>query len=258
MKLAYEAANTIEGHMVLNMLEQSGLSARIDGEFLQGGMGELPVAGLVRVMVDEADYDNARLLIKQWEELEAEPQTPIDRKNFSLGSTVVAFVAGVAVAAIYYNTPVTEDGIDYNGDGQLDETYTYVNYLLSEVSQDRNFDGNIDALYSYDSRGLIESSVHDDNFDGTFETQLMYEKGNVYRAMSDTNGDGSIDYREDYVFGVISKAAFLNPESGKPTKTKHFNALGLEYSLIDTTGDGVMDARHDYDSREEIAGRSLK
>ena len=53
MKLLYEAANTVEAHMILNLLEQSSLSARIDGEYLQGGVGELQAIGIVRVMVDE-------------------------------------------------------------------------------------------------------------------------------------------------------------------------------------------------------------
>ena len=57
MKLVYEAANNIEGHMILNLLQQAGVTGRIDGEFLQGGAGELQAGGVVRAMVDDADYD---------------------------------------------------------------------------------------------------------------------------------------------------------------------------------------------------------
>jgi len=263
MKLAYEAANSIEGHMILNLLEQSGLTARIDGEYLQGGMGELPAAGLVRVMIDEADYEEARLLILQWErdETTAEETTPeikISKKRGSFGPLAVAFFAGLALAVVYFRTPITEDGVDYNGDGKLDETYTYVNYLISEVSQDRNFDGKIDVIHSYSSRGLIESSISDEDFDGKFETETTYEKGNVYRTVSDTTGDDKFDYRADFVLGVLDRETFLNPDTGKPIKIKHFSPLRLDYSLIDTTGDGILDTRHDYDANEEITERSLK
>lgn len=32
MKLLYEASNSLEAHMILNLLEQEGLSGRIDGD----------------------------------------------------------------------------------------------------------------------------------------------------------------------------------------------------------------------------------
>jgi hypothetical protein len=61
MKLIYEASNTIEGHMILNLLEQAGLSGRVDGDYLQGGMGDLQTIGVIRVMVEDIDYDKARI-----------------------------------------------------------------------------------------------------------------------------------------------------------------------------------------------------
>jgi Putative prokaryotic signal transducing protein len=67
MRLIYEAPNTVEAHMILNLLEQAGLSARIDGEYLQGGIGELQVVGVVRVMVEEYDYPAAKLIIEEWD-----------------------------------------------------------------------------------------------------------------------------------------------------------------------------------------------
>ena len=143
MKLLYEAQNSIEAHMILNLLEQDGLVARIDGEYLQGGVGELQAVGVVRVMVDEGDYSSARKIIEQWdakqteETGEKEESLPQVKRNSSLGAGVVGFALGVAAMVAYYHTPVTYDGIDYDGDGTLDEQWIYVNDRPSKTKVDR-------------------------------------------------------------------------------------------------------------------------
>ena len=67
MRTLYEAANGLEARLLHDLLAQEGVPARICGEFLQGGIGELPAAGLVRLMVDERDYAAGRALIARWE-----------------------------------------------------------------------------------------------------------------------------------------------------------------------------------------------
>jgi len=67
MKLIYEASNIIEAHLILNLLEQAKLVARIDGEYLQGGIGELQAIGGMRVMVQESDFSQAQDIIQQWD-----------------------------------------------------------------------------------------------------------------------------------------------------------------------------------------------
>ena len=105
MKLLYEAANAVEAHMIVNLLEQSELTARIDGEFLQGGVGELQAFGVVRVMIDDTDYDQAIEIIKLWESKTA--QSDEIMPTISIGSVkfqyfilgiVIGFVFGVAVS----------------------------------------------------------------------------------------------------------------------------------------------------------------
>lgn len=64
MKLAYEAANSLEAHMIVNLLEQQGVRAEINGAFLQGAMGELPAAGMIRVMVDDEDHVRAKAIVQ--------------------------------------------------------------------------------------------------------------------------------------------------------------------------------------------------
>ena len=67
MKTVYDAATNIEAHLVMHQLEQAGIEASIQGEFLQGGIGELPAAGNIRVMVDPKDEAEARLVIADWD-----------------------------------------------------------------------------------------------------------------------------------------------------------------------------------------------
>ncbi len=64
MRTVYEAANLIDAHLVRQALEAEGIPAFIRGEALTGGMGELGVFGLVAVMVPEAAWTEARLLVE--------------------------------------------------------------------------------------------------------------------------------------------------------------------------------------------------
>lgn len=67
MTCVFEARNAIEAHMVLHVLQRCGIDARIEGEMLAGGMGELPVIGLIRVVVEPADREIALQAVSDWE-----------------------------------------------------------------------------------------------------------------------------------------------------------------------------------------------
>jgi hypothetical protein len=67
MKSVYDASNNIEAHLVMHQLQQAGIDATIQGEFLQGGVGDLPAAGNVRVMVPANYFEEARSVIADWE-----------------------------------------------------------------------------------------------------------------------------------------------------------------------------------------------
>ena len=84
--------------MILNLLEQRGISGRIEGEYLQGGIGELSAMGFVRVLVAEVDYAKAMQIISEWEAIQ-----PPEEKSGPETSTSIAlrtFVAGVFVGAV--------------------------------------------------------------------------------------------------------------------------------------------------------------
>ena len=76
METVFDAENNVEAHMIVHLLERSGIKAEIMGEYLQGGVGELPAHGNIRVVVDPSDVPEARKLISEWEaEQRATPST---------------------------------------------------------------------------------------------------------------------------------------------------------------------------------------
>jgi hypothetical protein len=73
MRRVFQAANHIQAHMVMHVLEQAGVHALVQGEYLQSGAGELPLGNLVGVAVADEDVETAREIISEWEKLMSEP-----------------------------------------------------------------------------------------------------------------------------------------------------------------------------------------
>ncbi len=84
--------------MILNLLEQQGITGRVEGEYLQGGIGELQAMGFVRVLVPEKDYAEAKKIIGAWESVQPAAENSSTGARASGGFTV--FVAGVIVGAV--------------------------------------------------------------------------------------------------------------------------------------------------------------
>jgi hypothetical protein len=98
MKSVYEASSGLDAHMILNLLEQHGISGHIEGEYLQGGIGELSAMGFVRVLVADEDHTAAMQLISEWEAI----QPPDEESRPEAGSSIAMrnFIAGVFVGAL--------------------------------------------------------------------------------------------------------------------------------------------------------------
>jgi hypothetical protein len=63
MQIIYRAANIIDANLVKAALEQIGVPAFVAGEYLTGGMGQLPMSDLVHVMVAGLDVERARPVV---------------------------------------------------------------------------------------------------------------------------------------------------------------------------------------------------
>jgi hypothetical protein len=61
--------------MVMHVLEQAGVHAHVQGEYLQSGAGELPLGNLVGVVVADEDVELAREIIGEWEKLMSAPSS---------------------------------------------------------------------------------------------------------------------------------------------------------------------------------------
>lgn len=84
--------------MILNLLEQRGISGRIEGEYLQGGIGELSAMGFVRVLVDDEDYVEAMQIISEWEAIQPPDEKPKPETSTSIALRI--FIAGAFAGAV--------------------------------------------------------------------------------------------------------------------------------------------------------------
>ena len=63
----FTAKNSLEANIVKGMLEANDVPAYIEGEYLQGAIGELAAIDFVFVSVDEANESKALNLVNQYE-----------------------------------------------------------------------------------------------------------------------------------------------------------------------------------------------
>jgi enoyl-CoA hydratase len=65
----YRAKDSPQAHVLRSALEDAGIHALVEGDLLQGALGELPVGWSTapRIMVEEHDAPQARALLERWE-----------------------------------------------------------------------------------------------------------------------------------------------------------------------------------------------
>ena len=63
MKIVYEAANLIDAHLVRHALEAAEIPVFLRGEQLIGGMGELPLFGVIAVCEPDSAFPEARDIV---------------------------------------------------------------------------------------------------------------------------------------------------------------------------------------------------
>jgi len=259
MKVVFEAGSGIDAHMISNLLEQQGIVARVDGEYLQGGVGDLQAHSFIKVRVNESDYKQAKSIISDWESEQelTEIETPTNNKvitktKYSIPVFILGLLIGAGLSIWSYNSsPVIINGIDYNDDGILDEKWIYKNNQISQSKLDRNFDNKVDVIYFYDRNKIISTAKVDDNFDGIFESEIKYQNGNVSYEESDLDQDGNIDQKAYYKHGVLYKIQIIGNSTTSPKKWQEYKLNKLVSSKYDSNGDGKYDVINEYDFFEE-------
>jgi hypothetical protein len=257
MRTLYEAANAVEAHMLLDLLRQQGIEAQIRGEHLQGAVGDLPAAGLVRLEIEDERYGAARAVIDEWEAMQ--PPAPVASRAgrpARLRWLMLGIVLGAGGLYGLVRTPVSTEGIDYDRDGRVDETWTYsARGTALKMESDRNHDGKVDYVLDFDERGLVMAAESDDDFDGRFETRYTFVDGNVETSRSDTDGDGFLDLRSYYRHGVLERSEHLEPLHGRLRRVEHYRLGKLVTADVDTDGDGELDVTLEYSGLAEVLSR---
>lgn len=264
MKTVYNAANALEAQMLLDVLRQEGITAHIRGAHLQGAMGELPAAGLVRLEVAEEDHLRAREAIDRWEAASPVPDTPVGTNaDGSVGRSGWALPAlgglalGVALSFGLTRLPASSEGQDNNGDGVLDEHWRFSasgRHLSTEL--DRNFDQRIDEVITFDGHGQLVRSDSDEDFDGVMDTHLHYKRNNPELGEVDLDGDGVTDVRTLYRDGVAHTVEYIDPITQKVARVEHVRLGAATSADIDTNGDGRLDTTEGYSRVGAVVSRA--
>ena len=100
MIIVYRAANIADAHLIRQMLEAEGMPAFIQGEYLQGAVGELPANTEILVRVSDDRYDDARAVVAEWES--GEPMTFDDDEDDDDAAAVVAAPTAKQSAIRYF------------------------------------------------------------------------------------------------------------------------------------------------------------
>jgi len=249
----YECNLAVEAHMICDLLSQVGISSRVDGEFLQGAAGEIPLGNTVKVRVDPACAVEAREVIAEWETRQpAEPPTAPARKNSGL-KTVLWFSAGLVIGGsgmlLALRTPATYDSVDYDGDGHNDIHYKYNGRAIARMDFDRDDDGKVDARWIFDVNGAESEYDSDDDFDGRFEWRGEAEEGEVVRNVLDADGDGQPERVAHSKNGVLESVDYYS--GGRIVKREQYRSGLLSSAEHDADGDGQFERSVEFDARSD-------
>lgn len=252
----YECNLAVEAHMVVDLLSQAGISARVEGEFMQGIAGEIPLGNTVKVRVDPARAAEAREVIADWEKLQPPPDSAVAPtvKSPRLATPLLLLLGalgGGALTALLMSLRTASNGVDYNDDGHDDVIFHYAGDRPTSTEYDRNLDRRIDARWTFDWYGNEKSFESDDDFDGRFEWQAEVENGNIRRSVLDADGDGRPEQVWHFVNGVVASADFHFASGGRIVKRQFYRNGLLDSADFDDDGDGRFERRVQYDAHAE-------
>lgn len=89
MHIAYRAETLIDAHLVKDALERAEIPAFVAGEYLTGGVGQLPAMDYVAVMVPESTREAAAAVVEQVQRALAEARREADRWDEDPGIATV-------------------------------------------------------------------------------------------------------------------------------------------------------------------------
>jgi hypothetical protein len=81
MRIIYRAQNLIDAHLVKDALESAEIPAFISGEYLTGGVGQLPALDYVAVLVPESSVDIAEPIVREIDHALAEARQVLQEQD---------------------------------------------------------------------------------------------------------------------------------------------------------------------------------
>ena len=250
----YECTLLVEAHMICDLLARAGISARVDGEFLAGAGGELPLGNTIKVRVDPSRAAEAREVIDEWQRLnppDAPPTSAVPPRWRSPLWFFVGVLIGGGVMLLALRTPVATDRADSNDDGILDEFYVYRGQALSRVDYDRNADGMIDARWLYDLNGHPERYESDDDFNGSFEWSHSIREDSTADHVRDADGDGRPELMMHFRHDVARGDTLYSADGRVVARSRYDNGV-LVSREIDKDGDGRFERRIEFDAMGDV------
>jgi hypothetical protein len=246
----YECTLAVEAHMICDLLARAGISARVDGEFLAGAGGDLPLGNTIKVRVDPTRAVEAREVIDEWEREQPPPEPTVIPPRSRVRSPLwflVGILVGGTIMFVVLRTPYTASRVDTNADGIDDEFYYYSGQVVERVESDRNNDRRIDARWFNDIRGVLSRYEGDDDFDDRFEVQSEAEKGEIVTSTLDSNGDGRPDKVTHFSQGIAEGVDIYDEQGRRIVARMHFKDPFLTATDFDDDGDGTFERHVEYD-----------
>ncbi len=134
------------------------------------------------------------------------------------------------------------------------EIYTNISKPVSNViEEDHNRDGHTDTIIYFQdaSDNYPWKTDVDADFDGRFETTVLYDKKLISKAIIDIDGDDKVDVEEMFEYGSLKRIVFYDA-SERMVKVSEYEGGMLKRSKHNTDGDSKFDTYRTYDKFEEI------
>jgi len=274
VQIVHHAANLADAHLLRQLLEDAGIPVYLNGEYLQGAIGELPANTPILLMVPDEHVEAARAIVVDWEQAAPEPVETAEQtaeesysqsSPVSIGASrrmgpVFSFIGALLIGGLFgaglvwtiYNRPGVPEEIDYDGDGRIDDRYSFAGDRVDRLESDRDRDGRVDQIYRYTAKGDIDRIESDDDFDGRYERVDQYRHGQPETTTIDSNHDGKHEQRTLWKNGVKSLDEWFD-DSGRVVKALRYRDGQPWSSGLDTDGDGTFDVERAYDIYGEIS-----
>ncbi len=90
MRIIYRAQSLIDAHLVKDALENADVPAFIAGEYLTGGVGQLPALDYVAVLVPESSVEMAASIVREIDGALTEARLAIQEQDDDTGTLLPA------------------------------------------------------------------------------------------------------------------------------------------------------------------------